>query len=184
MGRHSLRTFVRSMKMRCRYRQHGWLVDHRAAQDVEPLTNPRPTAKRRGCVLVIPSMPGYGFSASRPPRLGLEALRGQMPPWAPGIRALRRAGGDWGALIVDMMGVQAPKGLIGIHTNMAGAIPPRSMRRPLPGSAASRPRRRREIPSTTSFFLWSRLCAGDGGRPQTLYGLRILGRPGRVDHRS
>lgn len=33
-------------------------------------------------------------------------------------------GGDWGALIVDMMGLQAAPGLLGIHTNMAGAILP------------------------------------------------------------
>ena len=33
-------------------------------------------------------------------------------------------GGDWGALIVDLMAVQAPPGLVGIHTNMAGAVPP------------------------------------------------------------
>jgi hypothetical protein len=33
-------------------------------------------------------------------------------------------GGDWGALIIDMMGVQATPELIGIHTNMLGAVPP------------------------------------------------------------
>jgi len=33
-------------------------------------------------------------------------------------------GGDWGALIVDMMGVQAPPGLLGVHTNMAATVPP------------------------------------------------------------
>ena len=33
-------------------------------------------------------------------------------------------GGDWGAVIVDLMGVQAPKGLLAIHTNMPGVIPP------------------------------------------------------------
>ncbi len=32
-------------------------------------------------------------------------------------------GGDWGAVVVDLMGVQAPKGLLGIHTNMAGIFP-------------------------------------------------------------
>lgn len=32
-------------------------------------------------------------------------------------------GGDWGAIVVDQMGVQAPAGLLGIHTNMAGVVP-------------------------------------------------------------
>ena len=92
-----------------------------------------------------------------------------------GYQRYAAQGGDWGALIVDMMGVQAPKGLIGIHTNMAGAIPPRSMRRPLPA-----PRRlpawtkRRSIPSTTSRSSTSMVSAMPwkwGNRPQTLYGI-------------
>ena len=33
-------------------------------------------------------------------------------------------GGDWGAIVADMMGVQEPQGLLGIHTNMPGVIPP------------------------------------------------------------
>src|SRR5262245_66689413 len=33
-------------------------------------------------------------------------------------------GGDWGALVVDHLGLQAPPGLLGIHTNMAGTVPP------------------------------------------------------------
>jgi hypothetical protein len=33
-------------------------------------------------------------------------------------------GGDWGAVIVDLMGAKAPSGLLGIHTNMPGVIPP------------------------------------------------------------
>ena len=33
-------------------------------------------------------------------------------------------GGDWGAIVTDLMAVQAPPGLLGMHTNMAGAVPP------------------------------------------------------------
>ena len=66
-------------------------------------------------------------------------------------------GGDWGALIVDMMGVQAPPGLLGIHTNMAGAVPPdidkaafagRARRRP--ASPPTRSTRTTSSPSSTS----------------------------------
>ena len=42
---------------------------------------------------------------------------------APRLRAYVAQGGDWGAVIVDLMGVQAPKGLLAIHTNMAGIFP-------------------------------------------------------------
>src|SRR3989304_2220850 len=43
-------------------------------------------------------------------------------------------GGDWGALIVDLMGVQAPPELLGIHTNMAGAVPPEVDKAPFAGA--------------------------------------------------
>jgi pimeloyl-ACP methyl ester carboxylesterase len=77
--------------------------------------------------VVIPSMPGYGFSG-KPTTPGWSPER-IARAWATlmerlGYQRYAAQGGDWGALIVDMMGVQSPPGLIGIHTNMAGAIPP------------------------------------------------------------
>jgi pimeloyl-ACP methyl ester carboxylesterase len=76
--------------------------------------------------LVIPSMPGYGYSG-KPTKTGWGPAR-IARAWAElmarlGYEQYVAQGGDWGAIVVDQMGVQAPKGLLAIHTNMAGVFP-------------------------------------------------------------
>jgi pimeloyl-ACP methyl ester carboxylesterase len=108
---------------------HGWpgsVVEQ--LKIVDPLTNP--TAHGGSALdafhLVIPSMPGYGYSG-KPSETGWGPAR-IASAWAELMKRLGyeryvAQGGDWGAVVVDLMGVQAPKGLLGIHTNMAGIFP-------------------------------------------------------------
>ena len=85
-------------------------------------------------------------------------------------------GGDWGAVITDLMGVQAPPELLGIHTNMPGAVPADIYR--AVSSGAPMPvrslRRRKDSPSRGCRFVYSKGVAYGyqmGLRPQTLYGI-------------
>ena len=95
---------------------------------VDPLTNP--TAHRGDASdafhLVIPSMPGYGYSG-KPATTGWDiphiARAWDVLMKRLGYTSYVAQGGDWGALVVDLMGVQAPKGLMAIHTNMPGIFP-------------------------------------------------------------
>jgi pimeloyl-ACP methyl ester carboxylesterase len=103
---------------------HGWpgsVIE--LLEAVGPLTDPTAHGGRAEDAfhLVLPSLPGYGFSAA-PTELGWFAGRfaqawGQLMPRLGYTRYVAQ-GGDVGAAVTDAMGRQAPAGLIGIHTNL------------------------------------------------------------------
>ncbi|WP_349607615.1 epoxide hydrolase family protein [Cupriavidus sp. DF5525] len=109
---------------------HGWpgsIVEQ--LKLIEPLTNPTAHGGTAGDAfhVVIPSMPGYGFSG-KPTETGWGSER-IAHAWTVlmkrlGYTSYVAQGGDWGAVVVDQMGVLAPKELLAIHTNMPGVIPP------------------------------------------------------------
>jgi len=107
---------------------HGWpgsVVEQ--LKIIEPLTDPTAYGGSAADAfdVVIPSMPGYGFS-------GKPTEKGWGPDhiaraWAVlmnrlGYERYVATGGDWGGQIVDLMGAQTVPGLIGIHTNFPGAV--------------------------------------------------------------
>src|ERR687894_581921 len=108
---------------------HGWpgsIIEQ--LKIVDPLVNP--TAHGGSAAdafhVVIPSMPGYGFSG-KPADTGWGPER-MASAWAELMQRLGydryvAQGGDWGAFVVDQMGLQAPAGLLAIHTNMPATIP-------------------------------------------------------------
>jgi pimeloyl-ACP methyl ester carboxylesterase len=103
---------------------HGWpgsVVE--LLETVGPLTDPTAHGERAEDAfhLVLPSVPGYGFSGE-PTEIGWDPGR-TAQAWAELMRRLGYSryvaqGGDVGASITDAMGRQAPEGLIGIHMNL------------------------------------------------------------------
>jgi pimeloyl-ACP methyl ester carboxylesterase len=165
---------------------HGWpgsVIELLSV--IDPLVNP--TAHGASAAdafdVVIPSMPGYGFSG-KPRDLGWgpehiarawDALMKRL-----GYTRYVAQGGDWGAIITDLMGAQAPPGLLGIHTNMAGVVPPdvsAALARNVLGAGGPPPSGLSDEESSTyeqlnSFFLQGvGYGVQMGTRPQTMYGL-------------
>ena len=109
---------------------HGWPGSvFEQIKIIAPLTDP---TKYGGSAqdafdIVIPSLPGYGFS-SRPTETGWDVERiGRA--WDVLMKRLGYTrylaqGGDWGAGVVEAMARQAPPGLLGIHTNLPAVFPP------------------------------------------------------------
>ena len=109
---------------------HGWpgsIIEQMKL--IGPLTDPTAYGGKPEDAfdVVIPSMPGYGFSG-KPTTTGWDPQH-IARAWAMLMKRLGYTryvaqGGDWGAIIVDQMGVLAPPGLLAIHTNMPNVIPP------------------------------------------------------------
>ncbi|MGY0557303.1 MULTISPECIES: epoxide hydrolase family protein [unclassified Lysobacter] len=108
---------------------HGWpgsILE--LTKSIGPLTDPTAHGGRAEDAfdVIIPSMPGYGFSG-KPQEEGWDPDR-IAKAWDVLVKRLGykkyvSQGGDWGSVIADAMGRQAPKGLLGIHVNMPATVP-------------------------------------------------------------
>ena len=159
---------------------HGWpgsILEQ--LKIIDPLTDPAAfgASALDAFHLVIPSMPGYGFSG-KPTTTGWGPER-MARAWAELMRRLGYTryvaqGGDWGAFVVDQMGLQAPAGLLAIHTNMPATVPADVDRAllagepPPAGLSAEERRAYEQLVATFKQVDYARLM---GSRPQTLYGI-------------
>ncbi len=166
---------------------HGWpgsIIE--LLNVIDPLTNPTAHGANASDAfhVVIPSMPGYGYS-DKP----------QAPGWGPDriatawLELMKRLGydhfvaqgGDWGAVITDLMAAQAPPGMLGMHTNMPGAIPPDiAQALPVPGQLApggpppsglSADEKRAFEQISTFYTTGAGYAVEMGTQPQTIYGV-------------
>jgi pimeloyl-ACP methyl ester carboxylesterase len=159
---------------------HGWpgsIIEQ--LKIIEPLTDPTALGASADDAfhVVIPSMPGYGFSG-KPTSTGWGPERiGRA--WAElmerlGYTRYVAQGGDWGAFVVDQMGLQAPAGLLAIHSNMPATVPADVDQaslagEPPPSSLSAEERRAYEqLIRTYAQVEYARMMAA---RPQTLYGI-------------
>ena len=159
---------------------HGWpgsIIEQ--LKIIGPLTDPTAHggSAEDAFDVVIPSMPGYGFSG-KPTSTGWGPER-IARAWAELMKRLGYTryvaqGGDWGAFVVDQMGLQAPAGLLAIHTNMAATVPAdvdkalQAGDPPPSGLSAEERRAYEQLERTFKQVEYAKYMAA---RPQTLYGI-------------
>jgi pimeloyl-ACP methyl ester carboxylesterase len=160
---------------------HGWpgsIIEQ--MKIIEPLTNPTAhggTAED-AFHLVIPSLPGYGFSG-KPTKPGWNPVS-IAKAWATLMQRLGYTkyvaqGGDWGNAVSEVMALQQPPGLLGIHTNMAATVPPdvsKALAMGGPPPAGLSPDEKHAWDQLDDFYKNGLGYALEmNNRPQTLYGI-------------
>jgi pimeloyl-ACP methyl ester carboxylesterase len=160
---------------------HGWpgsIIEQ--MKIIEPLTNPTAhggTAED-AFHLVIPSLPGYGFSG-KPTKPGWNPVS-IAKAWATLMQRLGYTkyvaqGGDWGNAVSEVMALQQPPGLLGIHTNMAATVPPdvsKALAMGGPPPAGLSPEEKYAWDGLDDFYKNGLGYANEmNNRPQTLYGI-------------